>query len=389
MSLRVALDARPLSHPQAGGFHSYVRALVHGLAEVRAPDVEVLLYLDRPLGPKVAPVVPDWMEQRVLTPKRLRADWHLFAAQVKADKVDVVHGTMNYLPQRLPRFVARTVTIHDAMGIKPYAFATKARRNARERAMYEYAKWLTRLSARQARRIITVSQAAAADVGGAVGLPASRFAVVYNGVSLPPPPASALGPGKRDGRSVLAIASPDPRKNMDLLYRAFAEHGDRLRAACGGTMPRLDVIGTNETATGRAEIALKRHGVRDYRLLSGLDDLALSEQFAASAVFAFPSRMEGFGLPPVEAMQAGCAVASSNAPCLPEVLGDVPLYFDPDRADQLADCLAALLGDPAERDVRGARGQAHAAQYTCRRAAEASLDVWRKAAPVSDGERRY
>jgi len=323
------------------------------------------------------------MEQRVLSPERLRADWRLFAAQAKADKVDVVHGTMNYLPQNLPRRVAHTVTIHDAMGIKPYAFAAKVRRNARERAMYEYAKWLTRLSARQARRIVTVSRAAAADVGGAAGLPAERFAVVYNGVSLPKPRPDALG--RRDGRSVLAMASPDPRKNVDLLYRAFADHGDRLRAACGGQMPRLDVIGTSETAAGRAEAALKRHGVTHYRLLSGLDDAALSDQFAASAVFAFPSRMEGFGIPPVEAMQAGCAVASSDAPCMPEVLGDVPLYFDPDRADQLADCLAKLLGDPAERDARGARGQAHAARYTCRNTAEATLDVWRQAAATKKG----
>lgn len=387
--LRVVLDARPLSHPQAGGFHTYVRSLVLGLAQVGPTDVEVILYLDRPLGPAVAPVVPAWMPTRVLSPARLKTDWLLFARQAGADRPDVIHGTMNYLPQRLPRRCARTVTIHDAMGIKAYPFV-RVSPNARERAIHDYWKVLTRVSARQARRIVTVSRAAAADIGGALGKAArpvaERIAVVYNGIALPPPSAAALAPGRRDPRSVLAIGSPDPRKNTDVLFQAFARHGDRLKQACGGEMPCLNVVCGSALVAGRAEAALARLGVTHYALLKGLDDAALSDQLAQTAVFAFPSRMEGFGYPPVEAMQAGCAVVASRAPAMPEVLGDVPLYFDPDRPDELADGLVRLLADPAERDARGRRGREHAARYTCRRAAEETLDVWRQAAAANGGQ---
>src|SRR5688572_19506449 len=117
-SLRIVIDARPLSHPQAGGFRSYARSLVWGLAEVGGPE-EILLYLDRPL-PKEAPPLPPGMQTRILHPNRLRTDLLLFSRQVRRDKPDIVHGTMNYLPPRLP--VPTTVTIHDAMGIKRYPF---------------------------------------------------------------------------------------------------------------------------------------------------------------------------------------------------------------------------------------------------------------------------
>jgi len=375
------LDARPLSHPQAGGFHTYLRTLVTGLDQVRAPDVQVLLYLDRPLSARLASLVPSWMEQRVLMPARLKADWTLFARQVAADNPDIVHGTMNYLPQRLPRRVIRTVTIHDAMGIKAYPFNTRVRRNARERAMYEYTKWITLTSAGQAKRILTVSRGAKMDIIDALGAGcAQRVTVVYNGISMPLPTPAALAPGQRNSRSVLAIGSPDLRKNVNLLYESFARHGDRLSAACGGVMPRLDVVCGSALVADRAKAALAAHGITHFTLLRDLGDAALSDQLARTAVFAFPSQMEGFGYPPLEAMQAGCAVVASHAPCMPEVLEDVPLYFDPNRPDELAERIGHLLANDEERATRGRRGQAHAAQYTPRRTAEETLNLWREAA---------
>jgi glycosyltransferase involved in cell wall biosynthesis len=78
-------------------------------------------------------------------------------------------------------------------------------------------------------------------------------------------------------------------------------------------------------------------------------------------------------------MQAGCPVLSSSAPVMPEVLGDVPVYFDPNRPDELSEKLAALLADPVEREARGRAGRAHAAKFTCGRMAEETMAVWRDA----------
>nr|CAA9287200.1 hypothetical protein AVDCRST_MAG63-4399 [uncultured Armatimonadetes bacterium] len=361
--MRVVLDARPLSHPQAGGFRTYVRSLVQGLAETGGRD-EILLYLDRPVPEGTVPAAANF-GVRILDPSRLRTDFSLFARQVRRDRPDVVHGTMNYVPP-VPG-VPTTVTIHDALGIKPYPFI-RVDRKLRSQAIYRYWALLTRRSARAAREIITVSSAAAKELGDALGRPADTFHVVHNGITLPAPSA----PVRRSEDTVLAMASSDPRKNLGLLYRALSA-GAKLFAE----PPCLHVVCTSPTVKARAERALSEHGVPRYRLLCGLDDRALADAYAAAAVFVWPSHREGFGLPPLEAMTCGCPVLSSSAPAMPEVLSDAARYFDHESPEDLADKLRELLADARGRQEMSRRGRAHAATFTCRRMAEQTLAVWR------------
>ena len=363
--MRVVLDARPLSHPQAGGFRSYVRGLVAGLAG--RVDIELILYLDRPMP---ASDVPAGMQTRVLSSARLKSDLLLFPRQVRLDSPDIVHGTMNYTPAcgRVPF----SVTIHDAMGMKRYPWENAVRRNPREWAMNRYWWIQTKVSARRARRIVTVSQAAARELSGYLGEPASRFAVVYNGIQLPTPTPRVV----RDESSILAIASPDPRKNLDALYTALTTY---VGAFESGGVPKLKVVCTSATTAERAGAALESRGLNNFELLRNLDDRALSDAYAAAGIFAWPSRLEGFGMPPVEAMQAGTPVVSSSADPMPEILGDAPVFFDPDRPEDLASALAALLGDERARADRSARGRRRAARYTCEAQGIETAAAWREA----------
>ncbi len=362
--MRVVLDARPLSHPQVGGFRSYIRSLVRGLAELDGVD-EVLLYLDRPLPAGAGPLPPN-MKVRVLDPDRLRSDFLLFRRQVCSDSPDLVHGTMNYLPPGIR--VPATVTIHDALEIKRYPFVPVPKK-PRGRLMRSYSAALTRASARKARRVVTVSAASAAEIAHTLPVAGPKIKVVHNGINLP---AAASVPRSDD--TVLALASTDPRKNMDLLLRAFSP---RERRPCPPA--RIQIVSSNRAARGHVEEAARRYGIEDVRLLHSLSDGELAACYAAAAVFVWPSRMEGFGLPPLEAMAGGCPVVSSSAPSMPEVLGDSPLWFAPDDPGQLAEGVAAFLRDPGLREEAGRRGKAHAARFTCRRMAEQTLAVWREA----------
>lgn len=370
--MRVVLDARPLSHPQAGGFRSYVRALLLGLTERGTHDLDLLLYVDRDLTPSDLHFVPPGADVRVLTQNRLKADLLLFPQAVREDKPDLVHGTMNYLPRL--GITKTTLTIHDAMGVKRYPWDTVVPRTPRERFINRYWAQMTRLSAYAAGQIVTDSQGAKKEIGEALHLPGNRFTVVYPGV--PQMASSPAGdPDSPRPFTVLAIASPDPRKNINLLYRALSAEAKQF---LGGVTPRLHLVCSSEGAARRAEDGLAKHGIHNACLLRQVDDVALRNAYASAGVFVWPSRQEGFGLPPLEAMQNGCPIAASRAPVMPEVLGDAPLYFDPDDPAELANSVACLLREPSQaRKDRIRAGRARAGMFTCRRMADETVAVWK------------
>jgi glycosyltransferase involved in cell wall biosynthesis len=308
------------------------------------------------------------VETRILDTDRIRTDLKLFREQVRRDAPDLIHGTMNYLPPGLG--VPTTLTVHDAMGIKKYDWDAKTPRTPRERLINRYWAYLTMTSARAARRIVTVSHGAAKEIGKTLRLPENRFAVVYNGVALPSP--KIMPP--RSENTIMAIASPDPRKNLTMLYRALSEGRQRF----GGNSPHLALVCSSRGACDRTKAETRECRI-PMAFVVEPDDTTLNQLYHAATVFIWPSRMEGFGMPPLEAMQAGCPVLSSSAPVMPEVLGDVPVYFDPSRPDELAERLVGLLADPAEREARGQAGRAHAAKFTCHRMAEETMAVWRDA----------
>ncbi|MGH7194246.1 MAG: glycosyltransferase, partial [Candidatus Saccharimonadales bacterium] len=95
--------------------------------------------------------------------------------------------------------------------------------------------------------------------------------------------------------------------------------------------------------------------------------------------YIFPSLSEGFGLPGLEAMRHGAPVISSNATCLPEIYGDGAHYFDPLDAGAIAEAIDNVLSDKDLRDGLIKKGRARVKQYSWRRMAEQTLDVYKQA----------
>ncbi|EHK54170.1 glycosyltransferase family 4 protein [Allomesorhizobium alhagi] len=126
------------------------------------------------------------------------------------------------------------------------------------------------------------------------------------------------------------------------------------------------------------ETAVRRYAPSkpDNLVLPGrISDDDFKKALMGAVCFLFPSRIEGFGLPAVEAMASGCPVVASTAPCLPEVCGDAALYADPDDLHAWAEIVRLLTVNNDLRNRLVQRGHARAANYSWRAIAETYLEL--------------
>jgi glycosyltransferase involved in cell wall biosynthesis len=138
----------------------------------------------------------------------------------------------------------------------------------------------------------------------------------------------------------------------------------------GAPLGRLDELLAN---------AGKRGLRRRLRHLGVVSEAALPVLYRAATAVVFPSRYEGFGVPPLEAMACGCPVASSLAASLAEVCGDAVIALHPEDSSQMAEAIARICTDEALRNRLRQRGLARARLFSWSAAAEAHVAVYRRA----------
>jgi alpha-1,3-rhamnosyl/mannosyltransferase len=184
-------------------------------------------------------------------------------------------------------------------------------------------------------------------------------------------PGPPSGDGARGGPYLLAVGTLQPRKNLEAALAAV----ERLHA--GGLEHRLVVAGArgwrDDALVARLRGSPAAHRIE---LLGRVDDAALVRLYRGAACLLYPSRAEGFGLPPLEAMACGTPVVAAAAGSLPEVLGDAAPLVDPDDVDGLAAAIADVLADPAPWR---ARGLTRAARFTWAACAEATVAAYHAA----------
>jgi glycosyltransferase involved in cell wall biosynthesis len=363
--VRIALDARKL-HDY--GIGTYVRNLALGLS--RIDDGSEYVLLCRPddegfvasLGSRFRPI----MERA--GNYSLREQFSVPLALQRA-RVDLFHAP-HYVVSPLTRcpFV---VTIHDCIHLRFPEYLPN-------RMAPVYAHQMMALSARRARRILTVSQASKRDILHYFGVPPTKVEVIYNALDerlADPPSADDLERVRQrfllTAPFVLYTGNIKPHKNLDRLIEAFAlvrRQTDNLK---------LLIIGDAISKYPNLRRLVHRHQLhRDVRFLGFVPDATLAALYRMAAVFVFPSLYEGFGLPPLEAMASGTPVITSNVSSLPEVVGDAALLIDPLRPDQIAAAIQRILSDDALRADLVRRGRERARAFSWDRSVARVRDVY-------------
>ncbi|XXF80092.1 glycosyltransferase family 1 protein [Myxococcaceae bacterium GXIMD 01537] len=282
------------------------------------------------------------------------------------------HGNFNLPLIRVPG-KAYVLTVHDLIPLSMPETVSRA-------FHWQFRLWLAR-SLMLADRVVCVSARTRDDLLARHPEVAGRTVVVHNGVDhvdawkVDATGESFLRALSLPREYVLYAGSLDVRKNVGLVLDAL----ERLRAR-GREVP-LVLVGQSWFGSGAVEARVRRmrEEGHDIRPLGYQSEPIFYELMRRAAVFAFPSRYEGFGLPPLEAMRLGVPVISSNAGSLPEVCGDAALLVSPDDAEGLSRAIERVLGSPEERRRLSEAGRHQAERFTWRRAAEQTLVAYEAA----------
>lgn len=299
--------------------------------------------------------------------EQVLAPWVLLRARPAA-----LFCPLNVVPLLAQR--PSVVTVHDLAFLRfPERFRPAKRR---------YLTALTRASVRRAAHVLTVSEFTRREVIDLLDVPAEKVTATPNGRDEqmgPLPPAVVAQFRARQALPeafLLFVGTLEPRKNLTTLLRAYAERREQIG------MP-LVVAGGKGWLYEPIFALLDELALRPHVHFAGFvprDELAL--WYNAATALVYPSLYEGFGLPPLEALQCGTPVVTSNVSSLPEVVGDAALTVEPLDAAALGSALVRVAQDADLRADLRARGPRRAQHFSWDRTAAGTLAALRAAAQL-------
>jgi glycosyltransferase involved in cell wall biosynthesis len=359
----IGIDARA-ADGVPNGLTTYARALVAALARIDQRHSYIVIRRPNTGPPFVAlPHVKEiFMAGDASTPT--------LGGGVSALRLDLYHSLHHFLPFGLnvPRIV---ITVHDLIWLEHRDLIRSGRLAATTRwATHFYARLAMRYAARRADRVIAVSAHTRARFAAYFGMDPSRIAVVHHGVAHDAFRPSSGQQTSADGPYFLCIGNSKPYKNIPTALRAFA--------LCAADLPgvRLVIMGRGDSKTGLTRLA-RQLGCEDRVIFAGFTSPeTLLDRLHGALALVFPSIVEGFGLPVLEAMAAGCPVIGSSCPTVAEVAGPAALLCDPRRPEEFAAAMTRVASDASLRDELRKRGIARASRFGWTRCAEQTLCVY-------------
>ncbi len=359
----IAIDARKIAD---FGIGTSIQGLLAGLAAIETPEHFLVVLPPGAAAPGAGPR----FRTAIARSRGYGLAEHLELPRIARRAGASLYHAPHYV---LPLFLRgpAVVTIHDLIHLRRDYLPGRAAR--------AYARCMIRRSYERATRVITVSEAVRAELLHTFGGEAERVVVVPNGIDErffapvgEPSLAQLRAQRALPAHFVVYAGNVKPHKNLERLIDAMAvlaSRGESVDLVLAGA-PREKCAPLLERA------AQKGIGARVHAL-GWLAHHELRALFHTARAFVFPSLVEGFGLPPLEAMASGLPVVASNVPALLEVCGGAARHVDPLDVDSIAAGVSAVLTDERLRGDLSTRGIERARSFSRLDQARKTLAVWR------------
>ena len=369
--MHIAIDAHSIGTGLAGN-ETYAANLIDALASIDRRNRYTLYVTKQAAIERYEGRWPNFEVRRTLPHSPIVRIPVTLSAELRRRPVDLLH-----VQYTAPPFAPCPVvtTIHDlAFEHIPETF---------KRRSWMQLRLTVRRTARAAAHIITVSEYSKRDIVETYGVAPERVTVTPEAAAphfSPAPPAEVERVRRRygiEGEYILAVGSIQPRKNLARLARAYSD----LRSRRSQTkLPRLVLVGKRAWLYGETLRAVERSGVSADTIFTGyVSEGDLPALYTGALLFVYPSYFEGFGLPPLEAMQCGTPVVTGDRTSLPEVVGDAGLTVNPFDESAIAAGLERLLDDSELRARLRVKGLERARLFDWHETARLTLNAYARA----------
>jgi len=373
---RILIDA---TMARNGGGFTYLVNLLPQLLE-GAGDRRFRVLLRSPELRDALPTAPELelvLLPEVGLPGRLRFTYTQAAGEARRCQADLYFAAGDLVPLRAPcPMIAsfRNPNVFTELDQGWYAYQVFRLGTLRR---------LARLAGRACRRILFVSEDSARWIGDRIGLPPAKRAVIHHGID----PARFAGAPARPLHArpyVLSVSTIYRYKNFVRLIEAWTELARRRPE-----IPDLVIVGDDMDPDYSAKMRAARQAAgalaERIRLVGAVPYDEVAAWYAGARLFAFPSYLETFGHPLLEAMAADVPVLAGDIPVSREIAGDAALYADPRDSRAWSQALEQVLCDESLSGALRARGRARLARFTWRASAEAHLALFDEVAAEGEG----
>ncbi|MFT7460160.1 MAG: glycosyltransferase involved in cell wall biosynthesis [Planctomycetota bacterium] len=258
-----------------------------------------------------------------------------------------------------PEGTKRVITVYDMIHELFPQFFPKSDRTSQ----------IKKIAIDRADHVICISENTRNDLVNILGVDRNRTSVIYLGFALSATKESFL---KQRKPFLLYVGSRGGYKNFEGLVKAYANSPrlvDYVDLVCfGGGSFKADELSLLE------KLKLPEGCTSQ---VTGGDEL-LAQYYGNATLFVYPSLYEGFGIPPLEAMSYGCAVACSNTSSMPEVVDDSAVLFDPHSSDSMVCALEKIVFDSEERETLVANGYQRIQRFSWKKCTKETYDVYKK-----------